>query len=270
MPSSSGRRPRSVSPSSGSSRASSSSCPAAAAASSSGSRRRRARRAVENGAKGSPSAPISTQPPTAKTAPSRSATVANSSISRVFPTPASPPRSSACGSPVPGVRAPLPPAARASASRRTPSSSARPTNTGLTDLVSTGPSIAQRSDGAAPVIGWPAVGADPGAGRGASALPGGRPTPVRPASPGVGGGRPRYGRPPGPGVHAARANRCRRGPRLCACPSVSFRPDRWPAPRRSARRPRRASVTSRWFCASRISSADRIWWISYSNISYPS
>ncbi len=40
-------------------------------ASSAPSWRRRARRAVENGAKGSPSAPISTQPPTAMTAPER-------------------------------------------------------------------------------------------------------------------------------------------------------------------------------------------------------
>jgi hypothetical protein len=136
MPSSS-CRPREVSPSSGSSRASSSSCPAAAAASSSGRWRRRARSALEKGAKGSPSAPISTQPPSATTAPSRQAAVANSSMSRVFPTPASPPSSNACGSPA---------AARASASFSTSSSSARPTKTGLTDLVSTTPSIAQPSD----------------------------------------------------------------------------------------------------------------------------
>lgn len=131
----------------GSSLASSPSCPAQAAAISSGRVRRRARNAVENGAYGSPSAPISTQPPTATTASRRPAAVRNSSTSRVLPTPASPPMSSACGSP-PGApgRPGSPAVARASASVSEVSSPARPTNTGLTDLVSTPPSIAHGSD----------------------------------------------------------------------------------------------------------------------------
>ncbi len=72
------------------------------------------------GAKGRPSAPISTHPPRATTPPRSRTTAANSSTRRVFPTPASPPTSSACGSPAP---------ARPNASIRVASSPVRPTNT---------------------------------------------------------------------------------------------------------------------------------------------
>ncbi|CAM5600927.1 hypothetical protein SGRIM128S_04566 [Streptomyces griseomycini] len=68
VPCSSRRASRAAAVPTGSRRASSSSCPAAAAASCPGSSRRSWRRAVEKGAKGSPSAP-STQPPSATTAP---------------------------------------------------------------------------------------------------------------------------------------------------------------------------------------------------------
>lgn len=61
-------------------------------------------------------------------------------------------RAAAPVSPLPAARAAPPPAARANASRNTSSSSARPTNTGLTDLVSTSPSIARPSDTPAPII----------------------------------------------------------------------------------------------------------------------
>ncbi|CAM5242760.1 hypothetical protein STENM223S_01782 [Streptomyces tendae] len=95
---------------------------------------------------------------------------------RVLPTPASPPSSSACGSPpAEDARAASAPAARASASFSVSSSPVRPTNTGLTDLVSTDPSIARGYDSGAPVfVGWTGwrreavcrgAGGDGGAGR---------------------------------------------------------------------------------------------------------
>ena len=126
---------------------------------------------------------------------------ANSSTSRVLPTPASPPSSSACGSPA---------AARASASRSTPSSSARPTNTGLTDLVSTAPSIAQGSDSRG--TGFRAAGRD-GRGGGGDGRTDGR---------GVRGEeRRRATVRPSPGAHAARVNQFRRRWSVCTSPSAA-------------------------------------------------
>ncbi len=83
-----------------------------------------------------------------------------------MPTPASPATSSACGSPAP---------ARSSALFRVPNSDVRPTNTGLTDLVSTPPSIARPSPHPSPLF-CPAPGSRSARARNPNAVPPGHRT----------------------------------------------------------------------------------------------
>ena len=96
--------------------------PTVASRSSAGTTRTRSRSAWATAPRVGPSTPTLTEPPINTMAPRRRASAASSSINRVFPPPASPARSTHCGSPC---------SAAARARSRALSSSVRPTSSSL-------------------------------------------------------------------------------------------------------------------------------------------